>query len=160
MMKAGVMAMVSGKLVHLIESHWEEIASRVIGQIHREPELSHVRGLRESDLHEWGRNLLENLGYWLSDGNEKDLAEKYEQLGKLRFEQNVPLHESVRCVCITREKMVDFVDEQVFSKNALSLYAEEELDRRLGRFFDVLIVHLVKGYERAMRLAALSVMHA
>jgi len=152
--------MVSGTLVHLIESHWEEIASRVIGQIRREPEMSHIRGLRESDLHEWGRNLLENLGHWLSAGNEHDLAVKYEQLGKLRYEQNVPLHETVRALSIVREKMVDFVDEQIFSKNALSLYAEEELGRRLGRFFDVLTVHLVKGYERALRVAASLTMHA
>jgi len=143
--------MLSGKLVHLIESHWDEIASRVIDQIRRESDMTHIRGLAESELHEWGRVLLEHLGHWLSAGNEEDLAGKYEHLGKLRCEQNVPLHESVRCLSIAREKMLDFVEEHLFSKNVMELYAEEELERRLGRFFDVLTVHLVKGYERALR---------
>ncbi|SPE38159.1 conserved hypothetical protein [Candidatus Sulfopaludibacter sp. SbA6] len=148
--------MISGKLVHLIESNWDEVASRVIGQIRREPQMTHVRGLAESELHEWGQVLLENLGHWLSAGNEEDLAEKYEHLGKLRCEQDVPLHESVRCLCIVREKMLDFVEERILSKDVMELYAEEELERRLGRFFDVLTVHLVKGYERALRRAAMA----
>ena len=100
--------------------------------------------------------MLENLGHWLSAGNEDDLAQKYEHLGKLRCEQDVPLHETVRCLCIAREKMLDFVEEHLFSKNVMELYAEEELDRRLGRFFDVLTIHLVKGYERALRRAAMA----
>lgn len=148
--------MVSGRLVHLIESHWQEIVSRVIGQIHREPELIHVSRVAESELHERGQILLENLGHWLSAGNEGELLENYERLGKLRCEQDVPLYESVRCLGIVREKVLDFVDEQIFSKTALTLYAEEELDRRLGRFFGILTVHLVKGYERALRRAAMT----
>ena len=151
--------MLSGKFVHLIESHWDEVASRVIDQIRREPQMTHIRGLTESELHEWGQVLLENLGHWLSAGNEDELAQKDEHLGKLRCEQDVPLHETVRCLCIAREKMLDFVEEHIFSKNVMELYAEEELDRRLGRFFDVLTVHLVKGYERALRRAAMA-MHS
>lgn len=146
--------MISGKLVHLIESHWEEIASRVIGQIRREPQMSHIGGLGDSELHEWGQVLLENLGHWLSAGNEEELAQKYEHLGKQRCEQGVPLHESVHSLSIAREKILDFVEEHILSKNVLELYSEEQLERRLGRFFDLLTIHMVKGYERALRRAA------
>jgi hypothetical protein len=147
--------MVSGKFVHLIESHWDEIASRVIDQVRREPEMPHIRGIAESNLHEMGQIILQNLGHWLSVGKEEDLAHKYENLGKIRCDRNVPLHESVRGLCMIREKMLDFVAEQMTSRNTLELYAEEELERRLGRFFDVLTVHMVKGYEAALRRAAL-----
>jgi hypothetical protein len=37
----------------------------------------------------------------------------------------------------------------------LELYEREELERRLGRFFDLLTIHFVYGYERALRKAAL-----
>src|SRR6266702_963297 len=126
--------MLSGKLVHLIESHWDQIASRVIDQVRREPQMPHIRGLAESELREMEQVLLQNLGHWLSAGNEEDLAHQYEHFGKLRCEQGVPLHESVRGLCIIREKMLDFVEEHIASKNTLELYAEEELERRLGRF--------------------------
>ncbi len=143
--------MISGKLVHLIESHWDEIIARVIDQVRREPEMAHIRTVLQPEVREWGQTLLQNLGHWLAAANDADLAQKYETLGKLRFEEEVPLHESVRGLCIIREKMLDFVEEHIFTKNTLELYAEEELERRLGRFFDLLTIHLVKGYERAMR---------
>jgi len=105
--------MLSGKLVHLIESHWDQIASRVIDQVRREPQMPHVRGLAGSELREMGEVLLQNLGHWLSAGNEEDLAQKYEQFGKLRCQQNVPLHESVRGLCIIREKMLDLLQKNM-----------------------------------------------
>ena len=148
--------MLSGKLVHLIELHWDQVMSRVVDQIHREPQMSHIRSLDESELCEWGRAMLQNLGHWLAAGNEEDLARKYEYLGRLRFEEEVPLHESVHGLCIIREKILDFVEEQILSKNTLELYAEEELERRLGRFFDLLTIHMVRGYEHALRRAMAS----
>jgi hypothetical protein len=36
----------------------------------------------------------------------------------------------------------------------MQLYAEEELEHRVGRFFDILVYHLVKGYESALRTSA------
>ena len=145
--------MISGKLVHLIETHGEEILDRVILQIRREPEMIHMRTLLDSQLREYGQALLINLGHWLETPNEDDLSRRYERLGRERFEEDIPLYESVHALCLVREKVLDFVEEQVASKTAVALYAEEELDRRLGRFFDLLTVHLVRGYERSWRRA-------
>ena len=113
--------MLSGKLVHLIESNWEEIVSRVVFQVGREPQLAHYRALVESELREWGQVLLENLGHWLTAPKDNEIGVRYEQLGKLRFEQGVPLHESVHCLCIVREKVLDFVEEHVYNKSSLEL---------------------------------------
>ncbi len=149
--------MVSGKLVHLIEQHWDEITSRVIEEVRREPRLAHIRTVIEPELREYGQTMLQNLGHWLRAGNDAELAQQYERLGKLRFEEDVPLHESVRGLCLIREKVLDYIEEHIFTKNTLELYAEEELERRLGRFFDLLIIHLVEGYERAIRKTAAAV---
>jgi hypothetical protein len=143
--------MLSGRLVHLIESHWEEIVSRVITAIHRDPQLTDFRTAVEADMRETGRVLLRDLGTWVSAGNKEELFRHYENLGSLRFRDRMPLHEAVRCVALVREKVLDFVEEQLDAKTTLALYEEEELDRSLGRFFDLLIVHMVKGYEEAMR---------
>jgi|SRR5581483_3556324 len=150
--------MISGKLVHLIETHAGQIIQRSIDQIRREKDMPHIRALLDSELREWNLELLEGLGHWLSPANQEDLANRYERLGKLRFEQDVPLHESVRGLCIMREQTLDFVEEHIASNSSVELYAEEELDRRLGFFFDLLTIHLVHGYERALRRhAALAV---
>jgi hypothetical protein len=143
--------MLSGRLVHLIESRSEEIISSVISHIRREPDLAHYRAILESELREFGLDTLRNLGHWLTSGQEQEIATRYEQLGKRRFGANIPLHESVHAFCILRERVLDFVEEHVFNKNSLELYEQEELDRRLGRFFNVLTVHMVKGYEHELR---------
>ena len=126
--------MISGRLVHLIETHGDRIIDRVISQIRAEPEMAHMRALLDSELREYGQDLLRNLGHWLTAPNDEDLARRYDRLGRLRFEEDVPLHESVRALCLIREKILDFVEEHMASKDVVELYAEEELDRRLGRF--------------------------
>jgi hypothetical protein len=143
--------MLSGKLISLIETHRDEITRRMVEQIRREPETAHFRRLLDSELRELAEDLLQNLGHWLSSGNGPEMARRYEALGHLRFEQEVPLHECTRALCIFREKILDFVEEHIASNSSVELYAEEELDRRLGRFFDLLLVHLVRGYERGLR---------
>ena len=148
--------MLSGRLVHLIESHWEEIISGVIAQIRREAELAHYRAAIESDLREKGRILLENLGHWLTSGKGDEIAQHWEQLGRLRLKDGMPVSESVHVLCIVRERVLDFAEEHVYSKTTLELYEQEELDRRLMRFFDLLTIHMVKGYERALRHESLA----
>ena len=143
--------MLSAKFIRLIEQHTPQIMARVMSRIHRDPRMPHTQSQLESELRDRGMVLLENLGTWLTAGNEEEVGRRYEQIGKLRFQQNVPLHECVRALCLIREQVLDFVEEQVVSKTSMELYAEEELDRRLGRFFDVLTVCLVEGYEKALR---------
>ena len=141
--------MLSGKLVHLIEVHHQDITDRIIREIWRHPDLVHLRRLPESELRERGQTLLENLGYWLASGNEDELMKNQEAVGKRRFEQSIPLHEAARALSVIKENMVDFIEEQGLPKDSLGLYAEEEMEHRIGRFFDNLIVHTIRAYEAA-----------
>jgi len=146
--------MLSGKLIHLIEAHQEQIASSVIREIHQHPDLVHLRKLPDAELRERGQQILENLGHWLTAGHEEEIGELYETLGRGRFEESMPLHESVRALALVKDKMIDFVHEQGLARTSMDLYAEEELERRVGRFFDALTIHMVRGYENAWHRAA------
>jgi hypothetical protein len=146
--------MLSGKLIRVIEAHQQEITDRLLRDIQRHPDLPHLRLLPEAELRERGQSLMEHLGYWLVEGNEEELARKHEALGRVRFDEGVPLHESVHALFLIKEKMIDFIAEQGFNPDPLELYAEEELHRRVGRFFDVLVLRMVRGYENAWRRVA------
>jgi len=148
-MKLG--AMISGKHIHLIESNWEQVLNRVFVEVHRDPEMTHFPKVVEAEWREWGQTVLHNLSQWLAGGHRKELAEKCELLGRIRCDEQAPLEESVHCLCLIRQRILDYVDQQVIDKNTLELYAEEQLLRRLARFFDFMMVHLVRGYERALR---------
>jgi hypothetical protein len=144
--------MLSARLIRLIETHHKQIEERVVRDIGRQPELTHLRGLPDAELHERGQVILEHLGDWLAGSAEEPLR-KQEEVGKLRFEQGIPLHEAVLALCIFKDHVIQFVEEQGIARDTVGLYAEEELEHRLGRFFDRLIVHLVLGYETAWRRA-------
>ena len=146
--------MLSGKLIHQIESHWDLIFPRALEEIRNDPKLPHVNRLPDLELRERAQDILEHLGHWLAAGNEDEGARRYEMLGRERFEEGVPLHETVFVFCLVKEKVIAFIQEQGTARTSVELYAEEELEHRLGRFFDVLIYHLVRGYETAWRRAA------
>ena len=146
--------MLSGKLIYLIEAHQEEIAANVLREIRTHPDLGRLRKLSDAELRERGQQILENLGYWLSAGNIAEIEQQYEMVGRTRFTQDIPLSQSVRALALIKDKMIDFVHYQGIARNSLELYAEEELERRVGHFFDELTIHMVRGYETAWRRAA------
>ena len=146
--------MLSGKLVQLIEEHWEEIADGVVDKIRRHPDLPVLAKRPQAELKQWCQEILTNLGYSLSAPKAEELKRRYEVLGRVRFEESIPLHEAVLRFFILKDKIVDFVHQQGFAMTSMHLYAEEELEHRVGRFFDAMVYHIVRGYENAMRVAS------
>lgn len=143
--------MLSGKLIHLIESHEEQITSGIVASIRHHPEMPTLAKLPELELRERCREILEKLGHWLAYGNEGKLAQGYEAVGRARFAQGVPLEECVRGLYLIKDRTIDFLDGQGIDPDSLALYAEGQLVRRIGPFFDLLVIHLVRGYEAARR---------
>ncbi len=143
--------MLSSKLIQLIEDHWERITARVLGKIRKDPRLVHVGQLPESDLRERAQEILKNLGHWLAASQEEELARHCERLGRLRFVEDIPLHEAVLARLLIKEEMIEFVRDQGLRQTHMELYAEEELEHRVSRFFDRMIYYVVRGYEGAMR---------
>ena len=146
--------MLASKLVSLIENHWEDIASATIRKLRQDRAFEHIGALPDSELLEWGEGILRNLSRWILDNRECEVAERYENLGKLRFQEHVPLHEAVRGLQVLKDNMIEFVRNQGIGHTAMDIYAEEELEHRIGKFFDCLVYRLVRGYEAALREAA------
>ncbi|HEY1336030.1 MAG TPA: hypothetical protein VGF59_00905 [Bryobacteraceae bacterium] len=146
--------MLSTRLVQLIEENWEEIAARLISAVRKHPETPKLAKIPEVEIREWCQEILGNLGYLLSASKDEDVKRRFEVLGRLRYEENIPLHEAVLRFHLLKDKIIGFVHEQGFPMTALQLYAEEELEQRTDRFFDACVYHIVKGYEAAMRRAS------
>lgn len=146
--------MLSTKLVQLIQDHWQEIASRLIQAVRKHPDTPNLAQRTDGELRDWCRELLANLEYLLSTSKDQDVKRRFQLLGRNRFEENIPLHEAVLRVQLLRDKIIGFIHEQGFPMTALHLYAEEELEQRMTRYFDALIYHLVRWYEDAQHLAA------
>jgi hypothetical protein len=146
--------MLSGKLVQTIESHWQDIARRVISKLHRHPETPRLAGRSDAEIRGWCEDILSNLGGWLVIGSSEDARRHFEAGGGARFHEDIPLHEAVLRLQILKESVIDFVHEEWFPADTMQLYAEEELERRVSRFFDSLVYYVVYGYEKAGQFAA------
>ena len=143
--------MLSGKLVQLIEANWEEIASRLIADVRKHPDLANLSRKTDGELREWCQEILRNLGYLLVSSKKDEVRRRFEVLRRMRFEEKVPLHEAVLRFHLLKDKILGFVREQGYPMTAMELYAEEELAQRMGRFFDACVYHVVRGYEAAFR---------
>ncbi|MFZ5925974.1 MAG: RsbRD N-terminal domain-containing protein [Acidobacteriota bacterium] len=146
--------MVSAKLVHQIEDHWEAITARFLRRLRLQQSLPHISWMPESEITENCRKLLRNLGHWLVSSSEGEIAAFYEKVGRDRYAQGIPLSESIRAVQLLKEAALDYIRDEAFVQTSVDLYAEEELELQLGRFFDLLIFYLVRGYEQACGMAA------
>jgi hypothetical protein len=143
--------MLPWKLVQLVEDHAEQIATRVIGEIHKNPKLVLTQRLPELELRQRAQDILKNLSHWLVPSKEEDLATYYEHLGRSRFHESIPLEEVVLAFLIVKEEMLDFVRDVGTEQPSAEPHAEEELEHWVGRFFDHVVYHLVRGYQEAMR---------
>jgi hypothetical protein len=148
--------MLSAKLVQLIEDHWEALTRRILIVLRADPRLSHFRALSESDVHDRIGQICKNLGRWLAAGDDEHLAAQYETLGHNRQREGVPLDEVVHASHLIKHRMLDFVRDQGITHTSVEVYAQEELEHRVGLFFDAVVYHLVRGYERGMREAMAS----
>ena len=145
--------MLSHQLITMIENHWEQITTEVIDNIRTDPVLRVISGLPFHELEVWGRTLVKNMGDWLS-GSSAEIGIEYETIGRKRFAAGIPLSESVHALHLLKDKMLDFVRNRGFAGSTIEIYAEEELEHRVGKFFDNLTYHLVHGYENAMKHSA------
>jgi hypothetical protein len=123
-------------------------------QIHEDAEMKEMRNASQTELRERWQVVLRNLGDWLAAGKSSKLVHQYEEFGRMRFEEQVPLHETVRVLHILRNEMIDFLQERCMPETSVDVYAEEELEQRVTRFFDELVFHLIRGYESAMKMTA------
>lgn len=145
--------MLSTKLIQLIEDHWELLTRRILILVRGDPRLTHLQALSESDLHGRIAQVCKNLGQWLAAGDDERLADEYESLGRKRYREGIPIDEVVHAFHVVKHRMLDFVRDQGVARTSMDVYAEEELEHRVGLFFDAIVYHLVRGYGQAWREA-------
>jgi hypothetical protein len=142
--------MLSHRLIGLIETHSEQIIRRLSNATQLDSRLEHIRKLPGSEIFRRFEDVCRHLGQWLATSDEQALHHRYENLGRERCEEGIPLHEVVCMAQLFERELVNYAREHAEERTAVELYAEGELERLLRSFFDKVIFHLVRGYERAL----------
>jgi hypothetical protein len=142
--------MLSSRLVQLIEDHCESISTRILSDFRQDTRLRHIAELPRTDLVDRVRDVLLHLGHWLTSSSQVEIAERFERIGRRRFHEGIPAQEMVLAYGVIKERAIEFVRDQGIGRSTLELYAEEELEHAVGRFFDSVVYYVVRGYEEAL----------
>src|SRR3954469_23382395 len=146
--------MFSYRLVRLIETHADALASGLEVKVQTSLQVSHFHDIPAHELKERVYEIYRHLGEWLLGKNELDIEQRYREIGGRRACQHVPLSEVVQAIVLTKENLWDFLKSEAVMDRAIEIMGELELLQMLEMFFDRAIYYAAVGYEDEVALAS------
>jgi len=154
--------MLTSRLMQLIDRHAASLTHAAVKDVLSNECTASFRRIPREELESRVLAMFQNLSKWIgnADGNAR---QEYEDWGRTRFRQGIPLSEIVYSVILMKHHLREFIREHgqvVFSGDRLAhemigveLYSIQELNYMVGEFFDRALYHLAKGYETAEKAA-------
>jgi hypothetical protein len=151
--------MLGSRLLLLIQAHAGALTHDVVKDLMTDERTPAFRRLNPADVETRVSTLFYNLGKWIGDADESAIQVEYEDMGRTRFRQGVPVSELVYALLIAKHHMrryirehglVDFAGDRVTPEELLplELHSIQELNYQVGEFFDRALYHLARGYEQ------------
>ncbi|MGH7183162.1 MAG: hypothetical protein ACREJN_14460 [Nitrospiraceae bacterium] len=138
--------MLAVKLVHLIETHTEQLSRELTEKLWDSPRCSDLHKVPANELEARSREIYRNLSDWLLDKH-VEVEQRYTELGSARAQQGVAYSHFIWAVTATKEQVRAFVQREGLSDNAMDLHGELELVHLLDQFFDRALYYAAVGYE-------------
>jgi hypothetical protein len=145
--------MMSAILIKLIESHSDAITRQGVARLRGDSKLPFLQRHSQNELLRRCEDVCERLGHWLAEADEQEIEQRYGTLGRERFEEGTPLHETVRAAQIYKSALLSYARQTGLWASTADLYGEAELERLIEGFFDRVIYYEVREYETALRTA-------
>src|SRR5215475_14377590 len=124
------------RLVRLIETHSNELASALLNRVRSSEATPDYYLVPDEDLRERVYEIYRHLGDWLIARNEFDLEQRYERIGARRAQQNVPLSQVMWAIILTKDNLWEFLKLHSEMDRPVEAFGELEMLRMLDRFFD------------------------
>lgn len=139
--------MIALRLVHLIESHSEQLTESLLHKLESSSRAADLRKAPTQEIRERAREVYRNLSDWLLTKTEDDIERVYTPLGRRRAEQGVALSALCWALMMTEENLWDFLEMEGMREKPLEILGGFELLRLLDLFFDQAIYFATLGYE-------------
>ena len=95
--------MIALRLVHLIESHSEQLAESLIKKLERSSRAAELKRVPAHEIRERTHEVYRNLSDWILTKTEDDIERVYMPLGRRRAEQGVTLSALCWALMMTEE---------------------------------------------------------
>jgi len=139
--------MISFRLVRLIESHADMLATGLERKVTSSEYVATFRNIPPHELRERVYEIYRHLGDWLLGKNQREIEQRYREIGARRASQKVPLPELIQAIILTKENLWDFLKSEAVLDRAMELLGELELLQMLEQFFDRAIYFPAVGYQ-------------
>jgi hypothetical protein len=150
--------MLGARLLQLIEAHAGPLSRDVVDDLMTNERTPAFRRLNAAEVETRVSALFYGLGKWIGNADEDAVRDEYEEMGQVRYGQGVPLSELVYALLIMKSHLrgyirehglVDFAGDRVAPQELLplELHSIQEINYRVGEFFDRALYHLARGYE-------------
>jgi hypothetical protein len=141
--------MLALRLVRLIERHSEELAMGLTDRLRQSERTRDFCKVPPEELCLAAAEIYHNLGEWLLQKTEIDIAERFRALGARRAAEGVGLHQFVWALVISRNHLWQFLQREAFADNVVQLSGKLELQQMLNQFYDRATYYGVLGYMEA-----------
>jgi hypothetical protein len=152
--------MISARLVELIQNHARELTAEVILDLTTNGRTPAFHQVPVRDLDARVFRIYHHLGDWIASANDADVGVEFEQWGRKRFGQGIPLSQIVFAVILLKQHLDRYIRDHAVidlprpgidadTLLAVHLHSAQELLRMVDDFFDRALYYLSRGYEAA-----------
>jgi len=144
--------MLADQLIRIIESRAEELTRGAVTILQSSSHTRSYHGLSPDRLHHWLFEVYHDLGLWLLKNTDQAIQARYDELGKQRCNEGIPLAEVLWALVLTKEHLRECIGTSMLANSALDLHREQEIYRLIGRFFDRAACYAAEAYDREASL--------
>lgn len=154
--------MISAKLVELIEIHASRLTKDVAQDLATNPRTPGFRAVPRQELEDRVFQIFHHLGNWIGDARSMKVEAEFSEWGHRRFDQGIPISEVVYAIIVLKQHLRRYIRDHGLVDAAfpptdreyvlpMHLHSLQDLNTRVGEFFDEALYHLARGYEHAAR---------
>ena len=138
------------KLVQHLRAHADSMSRQLLVKIRSSPRCSELLLRVPACEHQrYAVDVYRDLIDWLTAGTDSLIEARYEDLGRLRAQQGVPFSHLFWAVCITREYLWEYIQQECLLEEPVEFWGGVMLLRSINQFFDRALYHALAGYQAA-----------
>ena len=138
------------KLVERMKANSVMLSEKLVARIRSSGKCSELlRKLPENEQKKYALEIYRDLTDWLAEESESLVQNRYLDLGFRRAGQGVPFSNMFWAVCITREYLWEYMQQECLLEDPVEFWGGVKLLHSVNCFFDEALYFTLVGYEKS-----------
>jgi hypothetical protein len=158
--------MISAKVIELIQIHAGRLTQDAAQDLATNERTKGFVKVPREELEKRVFQLFHHLGNWIGEPKSQRVEVEFFDWGRRRFDQGIPLSEIVYAIIILKQHLRRYILDNGLVDAAfpridgdyvlpMHLHSLQDLNVRVGEFFDEAMYYLARGYEAEARRSML-----